>query len=222
PLASIRDSCGAKPGARTRTCNDRVSLLRRTAVPSDEVSATSRGAELPLCSRTTCAPATLADCGSRTLTLISTAKHADANSRRELATEIKRKARLLFTRKGLVVRFAPVSWLCEQGFVIGAVWADNRSRTMPPAFPEYSSDRLRICPLTVAGSAGFTPASQSSFEPTRTREPKVEKELKRETNDRGREERSQLSTQYSKLCQVCVSTRLSPPSGLVHFPLVHV
>jgi len=54
--------------------------------------------------------------------------------------------------------FAPVSWLCEPDNVprLASWWTGP---TMPPAFPDISSDRQRRARLQLRGSAGFTPAS---------------------------------------------------------------
>jgi hypothetical protein len=52
--------------------------------------------------------------------------------------------------------------------VLGWTGEDACPYVAVPAFPDYSSDWRLIPRLQLRGSAGFAPASQSSFEDART------------------------------------------------------
>src|SRR5450631_1259744 len=145
----------AKPCARTRTLKGPALLGRKTATPSAEVVFTPSTAVLPGSSNSTCAPATTADCGSTTLILSSAAEAADRKTNRERKPLTKRIHFSFARERGLVLRFAPVSWLTSKG----GLRRPATTTGLPGGFPVTGCNFLAY---SCAAARDFHPLPNSS------------------------------------------------------------
>src|SRR6266550_2460256 len=154
------------------------------AKPSAEVVATCAGVESPGSVSVTCAPATAADRGSTTLILSSAAEAAASKIAKQERTRENRMHSSFSRERGLV-------WTVRAGLLAWRVRISSGQLCPLISISSYrgrpsqrsTGDRRQFPRLQLRGSAGFSPASQSSMRKGRANQRNVVKD---------REQRSEI------------------------------
>src|SRR2546430_15910140 len=148
-----------------------------TATPSAEVVTTSVGVDSAGSLSVTCAPARAADCGSTTLILSSAAEAAASKRMKHEKTRENRMHSSFSRERGLVwtVRAGLLAWRVRT--LRGDFAHEFQYPAIATGLPRITpGDRRQFPRLQLRGSAGFSPASQSSSRRGRANQRNVGKE----------------------------------------------